>query len=204
MVAECKQGDSTGCVRTSSSCIKNMRASAGGQLATVHDGLDLLRVVFLQGAVLKLYACGQQYPQQFPQLSAIRQHSARPAFAALVRQGHAESLERAHPDADKRAAAKALQDYLQTALASQRCSAAQTPLEAALLSKQASVAELTPTVSAKRPADTLLQPGPSKRPRAEPVFSWSSAGLPDLKAAWSAYQSISAVPPSERSWAGNK
>lgn len=123
---------------------------------------------------------------------------------ALVRQGHAESLERAHPNADKRAAAKALQDCLQTALASQRCSVAQAPLEAALLSKQASVAEPTPTVSAKRPADKLLQPGPSKRPRAKPVFSWSLAGLPDLKAAWSAYQSISAVPPSERSWAGNK
>ena len=181
-----------------------MRASAGRQLATVLDGLDLLREVFLQDAVLKLNAYGQQYLQQFPQLSAITQHSAWPAFAALVRQGHAESLERAHPDADKRAAAKALQDCLQTALASQRRSAEQAPLQTAALSKQASVAELTETVSAKRPGDTLLQPGPSKRSRVKPVFSWNLAGLPDLRAAWRAYQSISAVPPSERLWAGNK
>ena len=28
--------------------------------------------------------------------------------------------------------------------------------------------------------------------------------MPDLRAAWSAFQSISAIPPAERSWAGDK
>ena len=59
---------------------------------------------------------GQQYEQQFPQLSAIRQHSAWAAFAEQVKQGHARSLELAHPDAEKRQAAKEMQRVLQAAL----------------------------------------------------------------------------------------
>ena len=38
--------------------LDDMRGSAGGQLATVLDGLDVLREVFLQDAVLKLEAYG--------------------------------------------------------------------------------------------------------------------------------------------------
>ena len=65
------------------------------QLESVLEVIRFLRTAWLQDAALKVDSLGAAWTQHFPQLQRILASAAWPAFAAKVRQAHADSLRRA-------------------------------------------------------------------------------------------------------------
>ncbi|CAL8467401.1 g6939 [Coccomyxa elongata] len=136
-----------------------MRASATGEMAAILADVDLLREVFLQDTVLKLQEHGEAYKQHFPQLQRIVQHSCWDAFAQQFSRKHARSMELAHPDADRRAAAQVVRDEVRQCLKNMS-NVVQSAPQLALL-----------PVAKKRPADDDLAnlQQPHKQQRSSPV-----------------------------------